>query len=59
MLKISPMIENTKVSGVTPEKVRFTGYLRITPLIKVLGYLALMAFLWNFWLLLHTEPLVY
>lgn len=58
-LKIGPMIESTKTSGVTPEKFRFTGYLRITPLIKALGYLALVAFLWNFWLLLNTEPLVY
>jgi hypothetical protein len=58
-LKIGPMIDSTKASGVTPEKFRFTGYLRITPLIMALGYFALVAFLWNFWLLLNTEPLVY
>jgi len=58
-LKIGPMVESTKASGVTPEKFRFTGYLSITPLIKALGYLALVVFLWNFWLLLNTESLVY
>jgi hypothetical protein len=58
-LKIGPMIESTKISGVTPEKFRFTGYLRITPLIRALGYLALAVFLWNFWLLLNTGPIVY
>lgn len=58
-LKIGPMIESTKASGVTPEKIRFVDYIRIMPFMAVLGYSALVVFLWNFWLLLNSKPLVY